>query len=376
MTTTTATTDAWAAALSHLLAEPQRLRVHYQPIVDLQRGVVRGYEALARFPESPDIPPAAWFAAAGRLGCAGALESQLLQAALVARPLIVRNRFISVNLSAEALLSDEVSAVLREHPRLNTLVVELTQQGEPGDVLAVRERLDELKAAGAAIAVDDTGAGPNTLDRLGALRPQFVKLDGHLIAGIDSDEAKVKLLEELTDLAGRLDSWIVAKGIETREELDALVRLGIPLGQGFALGAPAPAMAEIDAALSKHMRQRTLHAVTARDVSVLAVQVPAADVSDLPSAAASLGAQPSLEHVPLVDAEGRPVATWSRLGYERGEPPHAALAVAGTTLVAEAARRAMGRAAAERYDAIAVVDGTGRYAGLVPIDRLVSALTR
>lgn len=374
--TTTFTTEPRAAALEQLLAEPHRLRVHYQPIVDLQRGVVRGYEALARFPVAPEVPPSEWFEAASRMGCTGALEAQLLQAALVTRPLIVRNRFISVNLSPAALVSDEVAAVLREHPRLNALVVELTQQGDPGDILAVRERLDELKACGAAIAVDDTGAGPSTLDRLVALRPQFVKLDGRLIAGVDSDEAKVQVLASLTDVAARLDAWIVAKGIETREELDALVRLGIPLGQGFALGAPAPAMAEIDAGLGRQMRQRTLHAVSARDLSVLAIDVPPADVADLMEAAASLSAQPRLEHVPLVGPDGRPVAIWSRVAFERGDGPRRAMTMPAATPIAEAARRAMTRGPLDRFDALAVVDEDGSYRGVVPVDRLLVALAR
>jgi EAL domain-containing protein (putative c-di-GMP-specific phosphodiesterase class I) len=366
----------WADALGGILAQPQRLRVHFQPIVDLRRGIVRGYEALGRFPDSPTTPPSAWFDAAARLGCAGALEAQLLEAALVSRPLIVRNRFISVNLSPSALLSAEVAAVLREHPRLNSIIVELTRQGEPAETGVVRARLDELRMAGAGIAVDDAGPTPDSLDRLVALRPQFVKLDGHLIAGIDSDAGKVKLLEGLSDLAARMDAWIIAKGIETTAELDTLLRLGIPLGQGFALGAPGPAMTDIDAEIARHVRQRSPRMVAAQDLSTLATDSKACEADDLPGAMAAFGFQPALEQVILLDPDARPVAVWTRMAYERGDGPAPVLSMPATTAVSEAARRAMARSLSERFDAVAVLDGEGRYAGVVAIDRLVSALSR
>ena len=91
---------------------------------------------------------------------------------------------------------------------------------------------------------------------------------------------------------------------------------------------------------------------------------------------AAFGFQPGLEQVVLVDPHGRPVAVWTRLAYERGDGPAPVMSLPATTAVAEAARRAMARPLGERFDAVAVLDDEGLYAGVVPVDRLVSALSR
>jgi len=363
----------WSAALQRILADPRRVRVHYQPIVDLQRGTVRGYEALARFPEAPDVPTVAWFDAAARLGFAGALEAQVMTAALVARPLLLRNRFIAVNLSPTALVSDEVAAALQASPRLDSIVLELTEDGGPQDTLRLRAAIDLLRARGAGLAVDDGGAGYGSLDRIMALRPQFLKIDGSVTQGIADDPSRIAMVRTLSDLAARLEAWVVAEGIESDEQLDQLARLGVPLGQGYALARPAPAMAEIDRDLVRRMRQRALSGVRGTGVAPLLERVPAVPV-DPEAVRVAFSSQPHLEHVVTIDRTGRPVGVLDRVSFDRGVGPREPLRLPPATPLADVARRAMARPLAQRWDPVVCVDDAGTYQGVVPLDRVMGAL--
>ncbi len=371
----------WTAALESVLRHPRNIRVEYQPIVDLQRGVVRGYEALARFPETVGVGPRDWFDAAARLGCAGALEAQVVQAAFVVRPLLARERFIAVNLSPAALLSPEVDAVFAAERSLERIVVEIVEQEDGVDSETLRPRLDALRERGARIAVDDCGAGYRSLDRVVALRPHLVKVDGALGGGDgdDYDQARLDMIGTLCELAAGLDAWVVAKGVETTAQLDALVRLGVPLGQGYALGRPSPVMRELDRALAAQMRRHAPGAVEGHRVQSLVEHVPAvatAGGSDAGAVAATFARDRHLEHVVVLASDGRPAGVVDRPAHERGTQPRRPLCVLGAMSVTDAARRAMARPLEARFDPVVCVDPRGAYAGIVPIDRMVAALVR
>jgi EAL domain-containing protein (putative c-di-GMP-specific phosphodiesterase class I) len=370
--------EEWVAALQRLLAEPQCVRVHYQPIVDLQRGIVRGYEALARFPEAPGLTTRDPFTAAARLGFAGALEAQLLQAALVTRPLLVRDRFVAVNVSPAALLSDAVRAVLTAERSLEQLVVELVDQDDDGaDGEAVTATLAELRKRGAMVAVHVAGGESRSLDRVAVLRPHFVKADGALVARIEQDEACTEIIRALCAFATRLDAWVVAEGIETGEQLDALAALGAPLGQGLALGRPVAAMGELDRDVARRMRRRSLGGTDTERIAGLgeaALVVPAQDGTT--AVAGAFAADPDAEYVVVLTPDGRPGGIIDRLAHERGAVPGVPLCLDGVTPVADAARRAMARPLATRFAPIVLLDPRGGYAGVVAIDRMVGALAR
>lgn len=370
--------DGWMAALESILRHPRNIRVEYQPIVDLQRGVVRGYEALARFPEASGVGPRDWFAAAARLGCAGALEAQVMQAALVVRPLLTGDRFVAVNLSPAALLSAEVAAVLAGERSLRRIVVEIVELQDGVDDEALRPRLDVLRERGALIAVDDCGAGYRSLDRVVALRPHLVKVDGSLGDDDEHDPARADMIGTLCELAAGLDAWVVAKGVETTAQLDALVRLGVPLGQGFALGRPSPMLGELDRALAAQMRRHAPPgAVEAHRVESLAEHVPAVATAAGPDAVAgTFAADRHLEHVVVLTPDGRPSGVVDRPAHARGTLPRQPLCVLGAASVTDAARRAMARPLQTRFDPVVCVDPRGAYAGIVPIDRMVAALVR
>ena len=79
-----------------------------------------------------------------------------------------------------------------------------------------------------------------------AIRPDLVKLDRSLADGVDRDPAKAAVVEMLGALAGRLDAWLLAEGIEREAELETLVGLGVPLAQGYLLARPTDEFALAD----------------------------------------------------------------------------------------------------------------------------------
>ncbi len=214
-----------------------RITAAFQPIVDLARGDVYGYEALSRFGE-PGPGPQAWFAAAALHGFASRLEATALAVVLAERARLPGGCFLFVNLSPDALVSTEVASALARLESLSGLVIEITEQTPVEDYAALKAALDRLRARGAMTAVDDTGAGYASLSHVLALRPEFVKLDRSLVAGVDRDPAQAAAVRAISAFADELGARVVAEGVEREAELATLLELGVPLVQGFLLGAP------------------------------------------------------------------------------------------------------------------------------------------
>ena len=137
----------------------------------------------------------------------------MVREVLEARPHVAADRFLSVNLSPHAALTPEVHEAFAQPDRLDSIIVEITEQTNTDlDVLATA--LAELRARGALIAVDDAGAGYGSLARITALHPHFVKIDRSLVHNLDNEPAKAAVVETLSELASRIDAWVVAEGIE------------------------------------------------------------------------------------------------------------------------------------------------------------------
>ncbi|MEV6492232.1 EAL domain-containing protein, partial [Actinoplanes sp. NPDC051633] len=88
--------------------------------------------------------------------------------------------------------------------------------------------------------VDDAGAGYDTLARLEALKPAFLKLGRASLAGVETEGARRASIRSLVEFARELECTVIAEGIESEQQRDALAECGVPLGQGFYLGRPVP----------------------------------------------------------------------------------------------------------------------------------------
>ena len=222
-------------ALEALLAQ-HSFRPVFQPILDLAARKIRGYEALIRFADGsrPDLR----FAEAGAAGLGTMLELACLRASLEAARAFPDDLFLSLNVSPGLVLkSSELARLLSTTNR--PLILELTEHVSIDDYNSMRAAISRL-GPNVRIAVDDAGAGFSTLHHLLALKPNVVKLDLALVRGIEADLVRQSLVAGVVHFAARTDCTVIAEGIETEEELAAMLSLKVPLGQGFLLGKPLP----------------------------------------------------------------------------------------------------------------------------------------
>ena len=211
---------------------------YVQPIVDLATAATVGYEALARFPECDD-GPGALFSAAAAAGLGIELEVLAARAALAVAPRLPAGRPLGLNLSPQALLLPAVGRLLLEHRHLD-LGVEVTEHSPVEDYGALECTLGELRQAGIRLAVDDAGAGYASLRHVLRLRPDTIKLDIALVAGVDTDIAKQALVTAMVGFAGATSARLVAEGVEEAAEAETLRALGVGFAQGYLFGPPAP----------------------------------------------------------------------------------------------------------------------------------------
>jgi EAL domain-containing protein (putative c-di-GMP-specific phosphodiesterase class I) len=209
----------------------------YQPILSMQPFQVVGFEALCRFAPEPYRTPDLWFAEAHAAGFGERLEVAVLRHAVEALRVLPAPVFVSVNASPATILGGSLPDVFAGLP-MRRLVLEVTEHARVPDYGALREALAPLRDAGAKLAIDDAGAGYSSLQHILHLRPDIIKLDMGLTRSVDRDPAKRALVAALCHFARETGCQIVAEGIETEAEFEALEGLGVAKGQGYLLGRP------------------------------------------------------------------------------------------------------------------------------------------
>jgi len=204
----------------------------FQPVVDLTSGAVLGYEALTRF--TSGVRPDLVIGDAHEVGLGVELETACALAAVRAAAALPPGRWVAVNFSPVSVTSGAVPVVTATADR--PVVVEITEHVEVASYAEVRTAVESC--AGVRISVDDAGAGYASLRHILELQPEFVKLDIGLVRGIDADPARQALAAGLRHYAEQTGTTLIAEGVETAAERDTLLRLGIPLAQGYLFGRP------------------------------------------------------------------------------------------------------------------------------------------
>ena len=233
------------AQMRHLLTQGIRdhqFTMEYQPIVDLGTGEVAGAEALVGWLVAGGRQAAGRFVPfAEESGLIVGIGRQVVAALEVDAPRILDSVpppfVLTFNLSvkelADAAIADElVHGPLRRHA--SRMIVEVTESFEMRAGSRAAANLDRLRDAGYAVAIDDFGAGFSNFVRLSQLRPAIVKIDRSIVvrAGTGSPEG-VATLRATTEVARSLRSRVLAEGVESNDEAEICIRLGIDLAQGY-----------------------------------------------------------------------------------------------------------------------------------------------
>jgi EAL domain-containing protein (putative c-di-GMP-specific phosphodiesterase class I)/FixJ family two-component response regulator len=211
----------------------------FQPIQDLNTGATVGHEALSRFPDPTRGGPGQWFADAFHVGLGVDLEWLAATSALTFLDTAAPEMFLTVNMSP-ATVMHLVENELCPQALWPRIVIELTEHVPVEDYAALERALAPMRAHGSRLAADDLGSGYAGFRHLLRLRPNVIKLDISLIAGIDHNHEQQALTRALLTFAHEVGAQVIAEGIEEPAELTTLQDLGVPWGQGYLISRPAP----------------------------------------------------------------------------------------------------------------------------------------
>jgi len=235
--------------------EHGELAMVFQPLINLQTGEVKGFEALARWddPVLGSVSPSEFIPVAEESGLIVPLGRWAM--CECAQTLADWDRrygerlpiTMNVNLSPVQMVRDNVPRAVEEALRYaavdgKRLVIELTESALITDPDKTRQLLAALKAMDVTVAMDDFGTGFSNISSLQSLPIDLLKIDRSFVTDMIGDDNKIALVRAIISLAGALGMRTTAEGIETRAMADELRALGCDFGQGYYFAKPLPSL--------------------------------------------------------------------------------------------------------------------------------------
>jgi diguanylate cyclase (GGDEF)-like protein len=257
----------WIEAELHVAFERGDFDLHYQPQMDLLKGVVIGYEALIRWkhPERGMIPPMEFIPIAEETGMIGPIGEWVLRKACNDAQHLPDECFVAVNISPVQFMTRDFVGVVREvvrttgiKPRRLELEVTETAMMQDRDHAAIILR--QLTEMGISVAVDDFGTGYSNLSYLIDFSFQKLKIDRSFVSRIDTDSSSGAVVSTIVGLSRALGVHTIAEGVETESQATMLRAAGCDVVQGFLFGRPAPLKIENGTARAAYKISEQLYA--------------------------------------------------------------------------------------------------------------------
>ena len=222
----------------------QSLSVVWQPIVRVSDESVVGHELLIRGPREIVESPVELFGLARERGFLHKVDIACLIACLRTASRLRAQGLLHVNIFPSVLLEVQLGKLIELFERVDvrgdlSICLEINEQEHIEDLQPLRERIHLLKEKGVRVALDDVGTAFGTLDTVIALELDQIKLDRCMVAGASRDAALGARLERTVRSMKALGSELIAEGVEDRNDLELLRRLGVDYAQGFLWAKPA-----------------------------------------------------------------------------------------------------------------------------------------
>ncbi|BBH71285.1 hypothetical protein ACTI_79700 [Actinoplanes sp. OR16] len=240
-------------ALRQALAEGQ-LRVHYQPLVRLETGIPIGAEALVRWehPERGAIPPMTFIPIAEDAGLIGSIGTWVRQEALRqlgvwrSEGVVGDDFYLSINVSPRQLSEPELPLIvsgemLRYGVPAHCVALEMTESVMVDGSSVTARVLFELRELGVKLLIDDFGTGFSALGYLRRFPVTGVKIDRSFVIGLGVNVEDDEIVRAVVAMSHALGLTVIAEGVETPLQRDALWAVGVVNGQGWLWGAAVPA---------------------------------------------------------------------------------------------------------------------------------------
>lgn len=233
----------------------------FQPIVDVRDGSVYAYEALVRGPNGEGA-----FSVLSQIGKGnryGFDQACRIKAITLASQLGLQDTgaLLSINFLPNAVYDPLacIQTTLRTAQEvsfpLDRIVFEFTENEEVADPGHLKRIIAAYKEIGFHTAIDDFGAGFSNLGLLTKFQPDVIKLDMELIRGIDTDPVRQAIVAGMVGICRVIGIRIVAEGIETEAERDAVAEQGVALMQGYLFARPAVESLPLKQAVEVHPAQ-------------------------------------------------------------------------------------------------------------------------
>ena len=224
-----------------------QFEVFYQPVIDLRSDAVSGFEALLRWhhPQRGMVSPAEFVPVAEEIGAIVPIGAWVLQQACAAAAAWPGEMSVAVNLSPVQFKSNDlvatVIAALRDARLASSrLELEITETVMLQDTRATLATLHQLRSLGVRIAMDDFGTGYSSLSYLRRFPFDRIKIDQSFVSELGKQRDCGAIIRAVIGLGHDLGMAITSEGVETQEQLAALVAAGCSDIQGYLFGRPVP----------------------------------------------------------------------------------------------------------------------------------------
>jgi diguanylate cyclase (GGDEF)-like protein len=224
-----------------------QLKLHYQPLINVETGAVTGYEALMRWshPERGAVPPADFIPIAEEMGLIAQLGEWVIREAINELSRWPEHLHVAVNLSpaqmrSPTLISTVFSALANAKVSARRLELEITESVLMQDNETNIATLHHLRDLGVRISLDDFGTGYSSLNYLRSFPFDKIKIDRCFIQGIDTNEDCRAIVSSVTTLAKQLGMITTAEGVERPEQLAEIANGGCTEAQGFLFSKAVP----------------------------------------------------------------------------------------------------------------------------------------
>ncbi len=224
-----------------VLRRGEGFRAVRQPIFSLDEMKPIGYELLSRLSNQAFEMPDDFFQASREANLLTLVDHHCFKTCAAAAHRLPPGARRHLNLFPSTIVDIPVQQLLGElhgSSRTGTSCIEISEQQVLGEPSYLAEAVRTFQQAGVLIAIDDVGFGRSSLESLVLLQPEIVKIDKGCVRGIGVDKSRARVFRRLLNVLESLGAEVVAEGIESTDDLDALRVLGVKYGQGFLLGEP------------------------------------------------------------------------------------------------------------------------------------------
>lgn len=233
------------------IIQQERIIPYFQPIYNLKNQQVFGVEMLSRPQTQTRLSnPEVLFKEALRLGLYVQVEMMIWQKAMDIFRKYANQYGCHMFLNCNPYLVEHNQYALVKSMFQSTgvspsrIYLELTERSAIGEFSMFYEKLNQYREGGFSIAVDDVGGGYSSLETIVHTRPQAVKIDRHITTDVSNDLIKQSIIKLLVAFCHENNIVSIAEGIETKQDLDTVIQLGVDAGQGYYLCRPKEKLME------------------------------------------------------------------------------------------------------------------------------------